>query len=271
MTLDPADVAHWRSWIGRTERRTEIIETESVRRFAAALGEPLDVEQALPSLAHWACFLPVVEPGAIGPDGHPRRGGFLPPVSLPRRMFAAAEMRFGAALVLGAEAVRTSEVAAVTHKAGRSGDLMLVEVDHRITQGEAMCVEERQTLVYRGEGGVTPGIGPAAVLPAGECWRPGPVDLFRFSAATFNSHRIHYDEAYAREEEGYPGLVVHGPFTAARLFGLARRQGPVRRFAFRAQAPLFLGQPIVLRAAGSGQYEAVRCDGTVAMTATAES
>ncbi|WP_232476090.1 FAS1-like dehydratase domain-containing protein [Flavisphingomonas formosensis] len=267
------DIVHWRGWIGKEELRREHLSTETLRRFAAALGETLDVESSQPPLAHWAFFLPTVAADQIGPDGHPKRGGFLPPVTLPRRMFAAAEMRFEAPLLLDREAERRSTILDVTHKAGRSGQLVLVQLEHRITQDGAMRINEKQTIVYRDAGAPTPPVVPAEIAPQNgdALWNPTPVDLFRVSAATFNSHRIHYDLPYATGEEGYPGLVVHGPFTAARLFGHARRSGGTPTgFGFRAVAPLFCGQPILLRDDGAGKVRALRCDGADAMIATAD-
>ena len=270
MTLDPATVAHWQEWIDRTETRTEIIEVESLRRYAAELGESLDVEDVLPSLAHWACFLPVAAPDQLGSDGHPKRGGFLPPVTLQRRMFAAADMTFDALLLPGREATRTSRIVGVTHKAGRSGDLVLVKVEHEIEQAGQVRVRERQTIVYRDAGAPTPAVVPIEQgdAPGAVTWLPGTVDLFRVSAATFNSHRIHYDAAYATGEEGYPGLVVQGPFTAARLLGLGTQHGrAIRQFGFRALAPLFVDQAVTL-IPGEGSISAIRCDGVTAMAAT---
>jgi 3-methylfumaryl-CoA hydratase len=160
----------------------------------------------------------------------------------------------------------------VTHKSGRTGDLVLVDVEHRISQSGSERLTERQTLVYRDVGDPTPAV-IAVVLPddsAAELWEPTSIDLFRFSAATFNSHRIHYDLPYASDVEGYPGLVVHGPFTASRLFGLLTRdRAPPRRFCFRALAPLFAGQPIRLVRTATGA-SAIRVDGVTAMNATAE-
>jgi len=257
----------WKRWIGKTETRTELLDPGSLGRFAAAIGEDIDVERTQPSLAHWAFFLPVTAADGIGEDGHPKRGGFLPPVTLPRRMFAASEMRFGGTLTLGAPATRVSTIADVALKSGRSGNLVLVTVDHRIAQDGAEKVAERQTIVYRDAGAPTPPVVASDPAPQGDVlWAPNTVDLFRFSAATSNSHRIHYDLPYATAEEGYPGLVVHGPFTAARLFGHARRKGALSVFSFRAMAPMFCGQPIVLRGTADG-VEAVRCDGAVAMQA----
>ena len=184
-------------------------------------------------------------------------------------------MIFTAPLILDAAADMTVTIADVTHKSGKTGDLVFVEVDRRLTQDGAERLTERQTIVYRGLGAPTPAVVPTGLPPHrhAEAWTPGPVDLFRYSAVTFNSHRIHYDGPYAEHEEGYPGLVVHGPLTASRLFALARRRAkaPIRRFAFRAVAPLFAGQPIWLApGAADGEVQAIRCDGAVAMSATAD-
>jgi len=274
-TLKPEDVEAWRGWIGRTEERAEVLDAEALRRFAAAVGSDLQVETTPPPLAHWAFFLPVVGPEEIGADGHPKRGGFLPPVTLPRRMFASSDMGFGPALTLGAPATLVSTIASVTHKSGKSGDLVFVEVDRAIRQGGETCVAERQTIVYRDDGGRTAPVETRlqAIGAGDEVWTPGPVDLFRFSAVTFNSHRIHYDAPYASEVEGYPGLVVHGPFTAARLFAYAQRRSgaPLKTFAFRAMAPMFCGQPIRLTVGETaGEVVAVRADGSTGMSAKFE-
>lgn len=266
-TLDPASIKLWRSAIGRSETRTEVLVAEPLRRFALALGSKHHLADAPPPLGHWAFFLPQPADGEIGVDGHPRRGGFLPDITLPRRMYAASRMEFAAPLRLEQPAELTTTIADVSHKAGRTGDLIFVDVERVVTQNGEMCVSETQSYVYRHEGEPVPLPQPARDEPQGERWMPTEVNLFRFSAATFNGHRIHYDLPYATRVEGYPALVVHGPFTAARLAGLAMRDGPLVTFAFRAMAPLFLGQPIYLRAAGTGAVEAVRCDGAVAMRA----
>ena len=256
--------------VGREETVEQVLEVESLRRFALATGSDPDVERVFPPLGHWAFFLPDAPDAEIGADGHPRRGGFLPAIPLPRRMFAASDMRFDAPLALGRAATLTSTIAAITPKSGRSGDLIFVEVDRVLRQDGAVRVAERQSYVYRGDG--TPAALPVPVPGAevaGERWQPDAAHLFRFSAATFNAHRIHYDLPYATGVEGYPALVVHGPFTAAKLAALAARDGMLARFSFRAQAPLFLGQPIHLQRAGEGDLCAIRCDGAVAMTAGA--
>ena len=265
-TLDSTALDEWKSAVGRTEIRNEVLEFESLRRYALAVGSDPAIERVPPPLAHWAFFLPQPEDPELGPDGHPRRGGFLPAITLPRRMFAAAAIAFEAPLVLGGNAEQVSTIADVTHKSGKSGELVFVEVERVLSQGGVVRVRERQSYVYRAMGDPASLPQPAAVAPAGELWQPDVVNLFRFSAATFNSHRIHYDLPYASAVEGYPALVVHGPFTAARLAGFAERQGTLASFAFRAQAPLFLGPPIHLQR-GDGEVRAVRCDGATAMTA----
>ena len=269
------DVEGWRVHVGREEIRRQTLDVESLRRFAAAQGADLDVQRHPPPLAHWAWFLEATGPEGLGPDGHPRRGGLLPPVRLPRRMFAAAAITFASPLVLDAPAELSLTVAEVRHRTGKTGDLIFVEVDRRLSQDGAHRLTERQTIVYRGLGGPVSPVAAAEPPPDGstEVWSPGPVDLFRFSAVTFNSHRIHYDLPYATGQEGYPGLVVQGPFTAAKLFALARTRAgkPLKAFSFRAVAPLFAGQPVYLAAGdGKGDVRALRCDGAVAMTAHAE-
>ncbi|MGH6957505.1 MAG: FAS1-like dehydratase domain-containing protein [Caulobacteraceae bacterium] len=263
-------------WIGRTRVQTETLAPGLARRYAAAMGASLDVEAAFPPLGHWAYFNDAAAPGDLGPDGHPKRGRFMPPVALPRRMFASAEIAFLAPLTLGEPADLTTTIADIRERSGRSGALVLVDVTRRLAQGGVERLAETQTIVYREAGAPTPPVedlsagGPGG---EGEAWRPTAVDLFRFSAATFNSHRIHYDLPYAQGEEGYPALVVHGPFTAAKLCGLAQTitAAPLRRFSFRALAPLFEGQTVRFRTVEvGGAVEAVRCDGQVAMSAAFE-
>lgn len=270
--LNAEDVQAWQAWVGREERIEQRLDVESLRRYAAATGESLDVERVQPALAHWAWFLPVVAGTRIGEDGHPMRGGFLPPVSLPRRMFAASAMRFHDPLELDAPATLTSAIASVKHRSGRSGDLVFVEVDREIAQSGRVRVQERQTIVYRDAGGVQPAVQVLPEASVEDAWRPGRVDLFRFSSVTFNSHRIHYDRNYTTGVEGYPDLVVHGPFTAARLYAHARDTSgrAPSHFAFRALAPLFVSQPVRFgQGEADGEFRALRCDGEVAMSATA--
>jgi 3-methylfumaryl-CoA hydratase len=273
-TVTPEMLAHWQQWIGKTETRTETLCPETLRRFAAATDAALEVESVLPALAHWAYFLPLATSGDIGPDGHPKRGGFVPPITLPRRMFAAADITIAAPLQLELPAHMHAEITDLKHRSGGSGELILMDVVRTISQRGAICVQEKQTIVFRQAGAKTPPVVPVARAPQPdeELWVPGHVDLFRFSSVTFNSHRIHYDTPYATNEEGYPDLVVHGPFTAVKLFSYAQKQlgAPLKHFSFRAVAPLFVGQSILLcRGAREGEFKAMRCDGVDAMTAVA--
>ena len=222
-----------------------------------------------PPLGHWAYFVDVVGPDGLGADGHPKRGGdgLMPPVTLPRRMFAAGALEFLESLALARDAELVLTIADVRHRSGRSGDLVFVEVDRVLSQEGRPRIQERQTIVYRDAGEPTAPVVPAAEPPPGdETWTPTTADLFRFSAATFNSHRIHYDLPYATGEEGYPGLVVQGPFTASKLFAFAQARSPVRRFAFQARAPLFEGEAVKL-ATIEATVQAVRVDGATAMVA----
>jgi 3-methylfumaryl-CoA hydratase len=261
------------AWIGCARTQTTVLDPELARRYAAAMGAPLDVEAQFPPLGHWAYFNDAVSPAELGPDGHPKRGLFMPPVPLPRRMFASATFRFEAPLALGEPAQLASTIADIRRRSGRSGELVLVDVARELTQGGWLKLAETQTIVYREAGDPTPPVPDTGAGGAGEEWRPNTVDLFRYSAATYNGHRIHYDQAFVRDEEGYPDLVVHGPFTAAKLFDLATRTAgaPLKAFSFRALAPLFVGQPVRLRAGEApNRMDAVRCDGAVSMSAAFE-
>ncbi|MCO5155848.1 MAG: MaoC family dehydratase N-terminal domain-containing protein [Aquamicrobium sp.] len=275
--LPPGAIDLYRSFIGRTEAARQYLDPVSLKRFLTVLGENGEAPAALPAMTHWAYFLPLPSNDEIGEDGHPRRGGFLPPVALPRRMFASGSSEFHAPLRAGAEAECVTRIVDVVHKDGRSGELVFLELDKTISQDGETCVVERQTIVYRGDGAKVPPVEPAPEAGAGgdAVWRPGPVDLFRFSAVTFNGHRIHYDAPYAADVEGYPGLVVHGPFTASKLCRLAAGMRPGRAmasFAFRAAAPLFCGQPVRMRAEAGEDglaLSAIRQDGKVAVAAQA--
>jgi 3-methylfumaryl-CoA hydratase len=265
--MTPDAIAHWQGWCGKPEWREEVLHGADVLRLAEALG--WDTEAlGWPPLGHLALFLP--PPGPRGVDGHPARGGFFPPVSLPRRMFASAEVRFHRPLIAGTPAMQMRVLERLTPKQGNSGPLLLGTVRIEIWQDGERALEDVQTIVWREAGEAVPLPVPASPPPSGDAiFTPDPVQLFLFSAATANAHRIHYDLAYASGAEFYPGLVVHGPLVAAQLLGLwERRHGPARHFAFRAAAPLFAGQAVTLRDGDDG-LQALRCDGTVALTATA--
>ncbi len=271
------------AWIGRTERVEDDISPAQAAAAAAMLEPPppLPVQgSALPPLWHWFYFLPRAPQSQLGIDGHPQRGGFIPPIPYPRRMFAGARIRFHRPLIIGQLAWREGVIRNITQKSGRSGPLAFVTVGYSIYQGDALCIEEEQDIVYREQGAPVPAPVPVDLPPppAGAWVRTVTPDtrlLFRFSALTFNAHRIHYDRPYARHEEGYPGLVVHGPLTAVLLMELARHHvnRPITGFSFRGQAPLFDLAPFRLVALLAGdrvELEAQGPDGVTALSAVAE-
>lgn len=280
MATDTAE--RYREWIGRTQS-TEDDLSISVARGAAALFDRDDLDIApdlpLPPLWHWFHFLPTAPQHRLSEDGHPERGDFIPPIPLPRRMFAGARTHFLKPLLIGRPAVREAEIRDVKFKTGRSGELAFVTVTHRIHQGGELCIEEERDIVYREAGG--PVAAPVAVepepAPAGSWERhvdPDPRLLFRFSALTFNAHRIHYDRPYAMEVEGYPALVVHGPLNAMLLAELVREHDarPLRHFSFRGRAPVFDLAPIRLLGRPEGdtvELEARGPDDVPALTARA--
>lgn len=268
--------------IGRTETHAQTITAERAAAMAATLdcdAAPGDGD-ALPPGWHWLYFNPFVQRRNIGHDGHPKRGGFLPAVALPRRMWAGGRLSYHAPLIIGKEAEKVSEIKDVKAKSGRAGQLVFVTVRHTLSQGGTLCIEEEQDIVYRGA--PAPGAPKPTPAPApdgatrSETVTPDPVLLFRYSALTSNGHRIHYDRNYAQTEEDYHDLVVHGPLTATLLqgFATAGHGGRLRRFEFRGMAPLFADRPFTLEA---GQVEdgklplwAKGPDGEFAMQASAE-
>jgi 3-methylfumaryl-CoA hydratase len=265
--------------LGLDEVATSPITAEQTGIIAAALDAPGPFADgdALPLLWHWAHFTPRVPTSAIGPDGHPP----TPPQvhdRYPRRMWASGSIDAPGRLVIDRPAERRSAIVERKESEGRSGPLLIVTVEHTYTQDGEVPLVERQTLVYRTQGAPVPApegdhvpeVGPGQWLER-RC--PSPVELFRFSAITFNSHRIHYDGAYARDEEGYPGLVVHGPLTAiTAATSMERATGrPLTSFAFRASAPLFVGLPSHIVGSVDGDaatVQVVRNDGATAMEAT---
>lgn len=258
MTDAAHDFASLRDWIGRQESREDVVTAAPVAALAATLDRH-DVTtsegQALPPLWHWLYFLPSAPQAELGVDGHPARGGFLPPVPLPRRMWAASKLEFHRPLTIGERIQRVSTITDVQHKQGRSGDLVFVNVRHEIAGSSGPGITEEQQIVYRGApapGAATAAAnGPSAARESEfrQLVRPDPVLLFRYSALTFNGHRIHYDRPYATQAEGYPGLVVHGPLLATLLLEALHRHlpdGRIARFEFRAQRPLFDTDPFVV-------------------------
>ena len=259
--LDAAQVAHLRSWEGRSESHADEVTAAPLRGLSATLDRDDPLPQTgsrVPPLWHWLYFLPQALQSQIGPDGHPLRGGFLPPVPLPRRMWAGGRLQWQSdnPLRVGDAAQKHSRIASVKHKAGRSGDLLFVEVEHAFHNAQGLCLTESHDIVYRAA--ALPAIAGAPEVAPTKAetdapWQrefvPDPVALFRYSALTFNGHRIHYDRSYVTQEEGYPGLVVHGPLIATLLVDLLRRQVPQARvaaFQFRAVRPTFDLHPLRL-------------------------
>ncbi|HZV94126.1 MAG TPA: MaoC family dehydratase N-terminal domain-containing protein [Caldimonas sp.] len=305
------------AWIGRTEERRDTVTAVPMAALAASLDrdEPMPrVGTELPALWHWLYFLPLARQGELGPDGHPKRGGFLPPVPLPRRMWAGSRLVFDRPLRVGDDIARVSRIASIVRKEARSGPLVFVTVQHEIAGPAGTAIHEEHDIVYRDAASTprraaSPALTSSAPFPpsrrtapsessaplppsdptepiarAGCCDAvfsrvivPNEVLLFRYSALTFNGHRIHYDRRYATEVEGYPGLVVHGPLIATLLLELLRREQPratVSRFEFRALRPIFDVHPFTVcgRPDGVGRFALwVRdAEEVLAMRASAE-
>jgi 3-methylfumaryl-CoA hydratase len=243
------------SAIGRTESAVDLVVPTSVAALAATLDydTPPQPGDPLPHLWHWIFFRPVVAQSRIAADGHPVKGGFLPDLGLPRRMWAGGRLRFPAPVKVGDSITRDSRIADVSVKEGRSGKLAFVTVKHEIRTPDALVIEEEHDIVYR-EAPLPGAAAPQPIrAPSDEKWQrevlPDEVLLLRYSALTFNGHRIHYDKPYVTQVEGYPGLVVHGPLIATLLMDLVRRNEPRARvldFAFKAIGPSFAGNTLTL-------------------------
>ena len=260
---DKPDLEHLRQWIGRSTQATDIVTAQLVKGLRATLfmeiGEP-KAGDAAPLTVHWCLAQPVYPMSELGPDGHPTRGGFLPPVPLPRRMWAGGELEFFDALRVGDEATRTSRIADVTMKTGSSGVLCFVYVDHLVTTRRGTALRERHDIVYRDISAAPPAASakpppPPPVAQHRESHMADPVLLFRYSALTFNGHRIHYDRDYVTKVEGYPGLIFHGPLQAAFIVELAARLHggtPPKKFSYRGLQPLFEGSEFSVNANDTG-------------------
>lgn len=251
--IDAAALTKLQSWQERSETMSDIITAAPLRALSATLDrdDPAPEDgSAVPALWHWLYFLPHARQSEIGPDGHARRGGFLPPVPLPRRMWAGGRLRWeaGNPLRVGKQVQRVSTIRSVQHKTGRSGELLFVLVEHRFSNQDGLALTEEHDIVYRaaarpGDPEPPPQQPPLADQAA---WSrtivPDDILLFRYSALTFNGHRIHYDRRYVTQVEGYPGLIVHGPLIATLLLDLLRRQlsgARVVAFDFKALRPTF--------------------------------
>jgi 3-methylfumaryl-CoA hydratase len=251
------------------------VSEQLVGEFRATLAPHLadSSPDVLPLLAHWCLAPDIVEEAKLTADGHPQRGDFLPPITLPRRMWAGGEVTVHGELRVGDEIKRTSTIRGVVRKDGRSGTLWLVEVAHDTANATGLMISEKQTIVYR-EAGTQAAAGVAPIVKREDCERverigTSTVRLFRYSAMTFNGHRIHYDLPYARDVEGYAGLVVHGPLQATLLAHLVAKMNgrSPRTFRYRATSPLIAGEPMELRAARSADgIDCCVCDAMGNMT-----
>jgi 3-methylfumaryl-CoA hydratase len=282
--LTPDTIAQLRGWEGRSETLHDEITAAPVRALSATLDRE-DPEPAagteLPPLWHWLYFLPRHLQSELGADGHARLGGFLPPVPLPRRMWAGGRLQWHAPLRVGEAVERTSRIVSVTHKAGRTGDLVFVLVRHEVRNAAGVALTEEHDIVYRAPSLPGDPVPPPQLAPAEAPWvrqiTGEPVLLFRYSALTFNGHRIHYDRSYVTQVEGYPGLIVHGPLIATLLADLVRRQAPgraLRSFSFKAVRPTFDLHPFRVcgapDAAGGVQLWAQDHEGWLTMQAEAK-
>ena len=275
------DIAHLRGWIGKEDVGIDIVGEDLARKYHATFdypGEPPKTGEVVPRLIHFCLAQPAAPTAGLGPDGHPARGGFLPPVPLPRRMWAGGAFTFSGDLRVGDVVRRNSRIADVVLKEGRTGALCFVTVEHRVEANGALVLEERQDIVYRGLDGARSAVKEPPSAAPGAHQRPMRAEaplLFRYSALTFNGHRIHYDRRYVMDIEGYPGLIVHGPMQAALLcnYAIELRGDPPRRFSFRGLSPLFDDDGFALHATEDGarlKLWTAKQDGTLCMTAEAD-
>jgi 3-methylfumaryl-CoA hydratase len=273
-----------RSWIGRTETVDGTVDAWPTAAMNATLDrdDPWPASgDVLPALYHWLYFVPLAKTSELAADGHIKKGGFMPPVALPRRMWVSSDITFRAPLGIGEAAKRVSTIEDIAEKQGGSGPLTFVTLRHEIEGAVGTAIVDRQTVVYReapdGPQPVPPGKPAPTDANFSRSVMPTPALLFRYSALSFNGHRIHYDHPFTTEDEGYPGLVVHGPLTATLLADLVRREvagAHIARFAFRAMKPLFAGRPFTVngRREGDGQLTlwVADSDGDLAVEAEVE-
>ncbi|HKD23912.1 MAG TPA: hypothetical protein VKB71_17970 [Rhizomicrobium sp.] len=275
------DIAHLRQWIGREETLEDVAAAAPLAGLAALLDHdtPPWPKGEVPPLGHWLYFLPRARQSDIDVDGHPKRGGFLPPIDLPRRMFAGATITFHSSFTVGTHLRRISTILDVTEKTGASGRLVFVKLRHAISANGTLAVTEDQDIVYREAAKALTQLpkpeGKPREADAVRRITPDATQLFRFSALTFNAHRIHYDRDYARDVELYPSLVVQGPYIATLLMDNLLRHAPaarLRSFRFRAKSPLFDTASFdVCLAKGENGYDlwAIDAEGRAAMSAEA--
>ena len=287
--MSPPTPAALKDWLGKTEEQTDRLDPVRLEQAAAMLGLAQSPD-VLPPLWHLFFCNEVTAADDLAADGHARLGGFMPPVgelgAFNRRMWAAGDVHFDGELRAGEAIKRTSNIRDIRLKEGRSGALVFVDLE-RLIEGQAGQVREIRTIVYRHFDGQQTApedqpLSPEPGLTALEHWHPDERALFRFSALTWNTHRIHYDRRFCQQVEGYPDILVHGPLTALKLAGLAaadqeadrqsdRATGPLKRFSFRGLQPLFVNRPIQLCGAADGRrYQALNHAGHLAMTAQVE-
>jgi 3-methylfumaryl-CoA hydratase len=281
------DLDDLKKHVGRTQTATDVLHPGPANLLRLALGRPeRELKEGDPLAPAWLAlyFLPRYGPDELRPDGSPRDAGVVPPMPMPRRMFAGERVRFHRPLRLGEAVRRETTLADIALKTGSTGTLVFATVVNRVFGADGLAVEDERRTVFReevkaGERNQAPRRDPA---PADAPWRrrvtPDPILLFRYSALTFNSHRIHYDRRWATETEGYPGLVVHGPLTTTLLIDFARDSSPgraMRAYTTQARAPLFDVAPFELRGRPTGdgrgaELWAVTPEGTIAMSAEVE-
>ena len=277
MTVTAETIRHLQTWIGKQETIVDQITAAPVRGLAATLDHQdtaaIAGQTPLPELWHWLYFLPAHRQSELGPDGHAKRGGFLPPIPLPRRMWAGGRLQWKAPLNVGDAITRISTIQSVDHKVGRSGELMFVCVEHQIHNQHGLALVEHHDIVYRDNPSDNEPPAAATAAPTNAVWsktlRPDDVMLFRYSALTFNGHRIHYDRRYVTEVEKYPGLIVHGPLIATLLVDLVRERVPgavLSSFQFKAVRPTFDTGPMTVN--GRPDTERDPSGNTIALWAT---
>lgn len=269
------------NWVGKKEETRDRIYPTPIKALALTLNyKELKIEEGnpLPEIWYWLYFLPMVPLSEVGVDGHPKRGGFLPPISLERRMWASSRLTFYQDLIIGEEIAKNSEIVKISEKEGKTGKMVFVTVKHAIRSQRGVAVEEEQDIVYlpMPKSFVQPAPNPVPVdLQWKEEYPINPVLLFRFSALTFNGHRIHYDWRYTTEVEKYPGLVVHGPLQALLLFESAKNNNPGKKpmsYSFRAVRPIFEFDKVYLcgqaKSDGSHALYTANTENNIGMQAT---
>jgi 3-methylfumaryl-CoA hydratase len=274
-------MSQWDAWIGRTQEQSDVLTAALLQRFRATINSR-EMSEVAPQGIHWCLCLPETATDELGPDGHPKRGDFMPPIPLPRRMWASSNVRFLIPLTSGMAISRRSTISNIAEKQGASGPLVFVTIDHETWAGGVLAVSERQSVVYRdaptAAAPTVPNEGTVniSVWPVYRSIIPSAPLLFRYSALTFNSHRIHYDQPYATSVEGYSGLVVHGPLIASMLLDLVAHefgQNALTQFSMRAVSPAFTGEPLHLVGSVDGRIvslAALANDGRTIMSAEAE-